>query len=230
MPLTLYELKGKGALRFSPYCWRTRMALAHKGLTADLVPVGFSDKPLIAFSGQGKVPILVDDGQTVHDSWTIACHLEDRYPDRPSLFSGPGGRALARFVNLWTDKQVHGAISPLIVGDIPGILDEPDRTVFVSSRAERLATWIRTEPERDVARRKLADVLTPVRDILAERPFLSGTAPAYADYILLGPFQWARCVSATPLLDRNDPVHAWRSRMMEAHGGLCAKAPGQPLD
>jgi hypothetical protein len=38
----------------------------------------------------------------IHDSWAIACHLEDVYTDRPSLFGGENGRALARFINLWS--------------------------------------------------------------------------------------------------------------------------------
>lgn len=39
MSLKLYELVGTDAARpFSPYCWRTRMALAHKGLTAESLP------------------------------------------------------------------------------------------------------------------------------------------------------------------------------------------------
>ena len=229
MAITLYELKGKGELRFSPYCWRTRLALAHKGITPELVPVGFTDKPLIAFSGQQKVPIIVDDGKTVFDSWTIACHLEDRYPDRASLFAGAGGRQLARFINLWCDKMVHPAVSPMVVGDIPGILDPKDYDFFVSTRAARLATALKSETERAAQRKVLADVLTPVRDILAERPFLSGDKPAYADYILMGPFQHARIISATPLLDEADPVYAWRGRMMGLCDGLAAKAAGNPV-
>ena len=39
MTLKLFELVGADPTRpFSPYCWRTRMALAHKGLTAETIP------------------------------------------------------------------------------------------------------------------------------------------------------------------------------------------------
>ncbi|MGL4964315.1 MAG: hypothetical protein ACRC67_24000 [Inquilinus sp.] len=48
--LTLYELAGAdAALRFSPHCWKTRMALAHKGLEADRLPWRFTEKDAIAF-------------------------------------------------------------------------------------------------------------------------------------------------------------------------------------
>ena len=36
--LSLYELAGADReLRFSPHCWKTRMALAHKGLNVELL-------------------------------------------------------------------------------------------------------------------------------------------------------------------------------------------------
>ena len=84
MALTLYELAA-GERRFSPYCWRVRMALAAKGLEAERVPIRFSDKALLAFSGQDRVPVLRDGDTVVFDSWRIACHLEDAYP-APALY------------------------------------------------------------------------------------------------------------------------------------------------
>jgi hypothetical protein len=30
--------------RFSPYCWRTRMALAHEGLTFETIPQRFNER------------------------------------------------------------------------------------------------------------------------------------------------------------------------------------------
>ncbi len=57
---TLYELGGIDDVRYSQFSWRTRMALAHKGLEFDTVAVRVSDKAAIAFSDQDKVPILKD--------------------------------------------------------------------------------------------------------------------------------------------------------------------------
>ncbi len=53
--------------------------------------------------------------------------------------------------------------------------------------------------------------------------------PLYADYIVFGAFQWARCISDFRLLAADDPVHAWRARMLELYGGLAAKAKGYPV-
>ncbi|MDA0261379.1 MAG: glutathione S-transferase family protein, partial [Proteobacteria bacterium] len=49
MTLTIYELCGADDRRFSPYCWRTRLALAHKGLVPNVEPVGFTQKDKITF-------------------------------------------------------------------------------------------------------------------------------------------------------------------------------------
>src|SRR5690348_10717265 len=80
--LILYELGGANGQRYSQFSWRTRMALAHKGLEFETVPVRVGDKAAIAFSEQDKVPILRDGEQIVSDSWKIAEYLESAYPDR----------------------------------------------------------------------------------------------------------------------------------------------------
>ena len=89
MPLKLFELVGTDNARpFSPFCWRTRMALAHKGLSAESIPWCFTEKHAIAPHQSEKVPVLLDGETSVVDSWVIANYLEDSYPDRPSLFGG----------------------------------------------------------------------------------------------------------------------------------------------
>ena len=119
MPLKLYELVGTDPSRpFSPFCWRTRMALAHKGLSAETIPWCFTEKGAIAPHGSEKVPVLLDGERAVVNSWTIATYLEDAYPDRPSLFGGEGGRAMGRMLNWWGDGVI-GGMFPLIIADIP---------------------------------------------------------------------------------------------------------------
>src|SRR5687768_13055202 len=113
--LVLYELSAKADRRFSPFCWKARMALAHKELAPEYVPVAFTDKKTIAFSGQDRVPVLVDDGVTVSDSWNIACYLEDRYSCEPSLFGGEAGRNLTRFVDLWATRTMFPLLVRLVL-------------------------------------------------------------------------------------------------------------------
>src|SRR5438132_12572355 len=82
--ITLYDLAGADAeRRFSPFCWRTKMALAHKGLDVETVPWRFTEKEKLPQPNAGRVPVIVDGGEVVHDSTTIADYLETRYADRP---------------------------------------------------------------------------------------------------------------------------------------------------
>src|SRR6266436_5385349 len=73
MPLKLFELVGTDEARpFSPFCWRTRMALAHKGLSAQSIPWRFTEKDAIAPHNSEKVPVLIDGETAIVDSWAIA--------------------------------------------------------------------------------------------------------------------------------------------------------------
>jgi hypothetical protein len=38
-------------------------------------------------------------------------------------------------------------------------------------------------------------------------------------------FMWARCTSPLELLADDDPVHAWRERLLDAFGGMARAAP-----
>jgi hypothetical protein len=61
--------------------------------------------------------------------------------------------------------------------------------------------------------------------VLKGDPYLSGGRPLYADYILFGCFMWARSISGFRLLTSDDPIYAWRERMLDAMGGLVRNAP-----
>jgi glutathione S-transferase len=223
----LYDLAGADpALRFSPYCWRAKLALAHKGLVVDAVPWRFTDRDAIAFSGQGRVPVLVDGERTVSDSWAIALYLEEAYPDRPSLFGAPAAISVTRFVNAWADMILQGGMIRLIVSDIAAIIHEKDRAYFRESREQRFGMPLeQVTAGREDRLKAFRDTLLPLRHTLSAQPYLAGEAPAYADYIVFGSFQWARCVSSFELLAGDDAVAAWRERMLDLFDGFARKAP-----
>jgi glutathione S-transferase len=223
----LYDLAGaEPERRFSPYCWRTRMALAHKGLPVRTVPWRFTDKDVIAFTGQGRVPVLVDGETAVHDSWTIALYLEEHYPDRPSLFHGSDAMAVTRFVNSWADRVLVPMVATLILVDIHDHLHDKDRAYFRASREKAFGKPLEeVMAERDARVVSFRQTLEPLRATLRAQPFIAGDAPAYADYIPFGVLQWARAISPFPLLDAGDPVFAWRDRLLDAFDGLARTAP-----
>jgi glutathione S-transferase len=228
MNLQLFELVGTDAARpFSPYCWRTRMALAHKGLDHGSIPWRFTEKQRIAPHGSEKVPVLLHDENPVVDSWVIANYLEDKFPDRPSLFGGEGGRAPMRMINSWGDIAIVGSIFPLIVADIPEHLGTVDADYFRTSREARLGKKLEeAAAERDKAVIGFRRSLEPLRMTLRAQPYLGGAAPNYADYIVFGGFQWARVVSPFRLLAEDDPIYAWREKLLDAFDGLARKSPG----
>jgi glutathione S-transferase len=231
MAITLYDLAGaEEDRRFSPYCWRVKMALKHKGLEFDAVPWRFTDKEAIAFSGQEAVPVLVDGGREVHDSWAIAQYLEEAYPGRPGLFEGPEAQALCQFFAQWTVRAIHAPILRVVLLDLFSQLHEKDRAYYRQSREKRFGATLEQhggEPKKALA--ELRGALEPLRPGLVQNAFVSGKAPGFADYVLFGAFQWARVVSPARLLEPDDPVYAWRERVLDLHGGYAREAKGYPV-
>jgi glutathione S-transferase len=221
MSIIMHDLAGADPeLRFSPYCWRTRFALAHKGLPVETVPWRFTEREALAFSGQGKVPVIQDEGRVVSDSWSIAEYLEEQVPT-PTLFGGSGGRAHALFINSWADAVLVGGIARLIVRDIVDMIDPKDRDYFRSSREARFGCSLEeVQAGRDDRLAAFRDLLVPVRLVLRRQDWLGGAAPSYADHIVAGTLMWPRCASRIALLEDNDPVAQWQRRVLDLYGGL----------
>lgn len=224
--LRLFDLAGANDnLRFSPNCWRTRLALAHKGLPVETIAWRFTEKDLIAQSGQGKVPVLVAGDQWLFESWDIAEYLEDNYPGRPLLFGCTHGRATARFVNQWSSEVLHPAVARVIVPDIPAALHEKDQDYFRTTWEAAFGRSLEAlAAERDQALMALRQTLAPLRSVLSKQPFVAGASPAYADHAVFGAFQWARVISPVALTTPEDPVSAWTERMLDAYDGLARAA------
>src|ERR1700731_1896607 len=227
MPITMYDLAGTDPnRRFSPFCWRTRMALAHKGLEVETVPWRFTEKDKLPQPNGGRVPVIVDGGHVGHHSYAIADHLEIRYPDRPSLFGGEAGRGLSRFVQNWTETVLQPALVGFVVLDICRHSAPQDQAYFRQSREERFGKRLEdVVKDRDQRLPAFRDSLAPLRRTLERQKFLAGDTPAYADYIVFGAFQWAQAISDFELLASDDPVAAWRGRLLDAFGGMARKAP-----
>jgi glutathione S-transferase len=225
LALTLYELVDAKGRRYSPYCWRTRMALAHKGLDAKGELCAHSDKKL-AFSGQSLVPVLVDGAKVVSDSWNVAVYLDEAYPDRPMLMDGAQGRSFAKFINAWTDTIIGRPLVRSLYLDIWKTLHadaDPDR--FRKLREERNGATLEAlyaNRAKDFA--ELNREIAPLNDLLSHQPFVAGDAPAYADYIVFGTLQMARRVDVEPLLPQNGAVLRWRDAVRGLFNGLADAA------
>jgi glutathione S-transferase len=223
--ITLWELGGRNDRRYSLFSWRTRMALRHKGLPFETQPVRMSDKAAIAFSGGKTVPVIKDGDTVVRDSWRIAEHLEDRYPDAP-LFGGPIGRGVTQTFNTWVDRSLVGAMLAAIVADIHERVDPQDEAYFRQMMEGILKRSLEEAREkREDALRRLGGALEPLQAALKRQPFVSGAGPAYADYILFSVFQWARVMSPQEVLAPESAISAWRDRMLDLYDGFARKVP-----
>ena len=92
--LTLYDAPR------CPYCARTRIVLAEKGVPYETVTIDLANRPawLIEHNPpDGRVPVLEDDGWVLSESSVIDEYLDERYPEPPLLPADPGERAVARF-------------------------------------------------------------------------------------------------------------------------------------
>ena len=217
-----------GGAHYSSYSWRTRMALRHKGIAFESHPVRISDQAAIAFSGQGKVPIIRHGDVVVSDSWNIAAYLETAFPDAPSLFGGAAGEALCRFVNAVADRQLMAAIAPAVALSITQMQDAGDAAHLRAGFEKGFGkTLEQLEAGRDGALQAFRRALDPLRATLKHQAFLGGAAPLYADYIMMAPLQWARIGDARPVLEADDPLNPWFERMLDLFDGFARSEPAR---
>ncbi len=114
-----------------------------------------------------------------------------------------------------------GAIARFIVRDLIDIIDPKDRDYFRSSREARFGASLEAiQAGREDRVAAFRDLLLPVRLVLRRQPWLGGSAPSYADYIIAGTLMWPRCASRLALLEDNDAVAQWLDRVLDLHGGL----------
>jgi glutathione S-transferase len=223
--IILYDLAGADGRRFSPNCWRTKLALAHKGLAFETKPVHFTDISTIANGRQKTLPVIDDGGRIVGDSAEIADYLETMYPERPSLFGGVSGRALTQFAQAWAVSTLHSGVIDLILLDIYNVLHKADRDYFRATRERRFGrTLEEVQQGREERLPAFRKSLQPLRTLLTAQPWVGGEGPLYADYLLFGPFQWARMVSDFRLLEDDDAVASWVDRCLDLHDGFARKA------
>ena len=221
MTRLLYSLCGADPdCRFSPHVWKVILALGHKGLDFTEVPTPFTAIKALEGGFSPTVPLLNDEGRLVRDSFDIALYLEERYPDRPSLFDGEGGKALSRGIEGYMQFIVQPALTRIIVKDIHARLAPVDQDYFRPSREARLGRTLEEVEAGSAAElAALPAKLEPLRHVLKFQPFLGGGHPLFADYIAFGAFQWARIVSPKPVLAAGDPVADWFERCLDLHGG-----------
>jgi glutathione S-transferase len=221
----LFDLVGNNDQRSSPYCWRAKLSLAHKNLDAEIIPVKFTEKAKLEFSGQTQVPILVDGKEIISDSWRIACYLEDNYPDQPALIGNTSARNLTQLFHQWFDKEIIMSLFPMIVPDNYKVVHPDDKEFYRESREAWLGKTLE-QLDADRSEEKLVEwkkSLEPIRTLLRDQLYLGGSSPLFSDYVVFSMFMWARTVSPWPIITQDDDMYPWRERMLDLYDGMPRK-------
>ena len=226
--ITLYDLQLQSGCTISPFVWRAKYALAHKGFDIDIVPGGFT---LIQERTGGKserLPVIVDDGIWVLDSWLIAEYLDERYPDRPALFEGPSMKALTKFIDSWLWRTAIGPWFRCYIQDYRDRSLKIDHDYVTKSREHMLGGQKLEDVQKGREDRlpQVPPTLEPFRALLRETRWLGGNKPNWADYCALSTFLWTASVAGTPCLPEDDPLRDWIDRGFDLFPGAGGHAGG----
>jgi glutathione S-transferase len=228
----LYELVMENGRSASPFVWRIRYSLAHKGIAWETVPLGLTDIPK-QFGGRFKtVPIIEDGATAMNESWDIADYLDRTFPDRRPLFCSESERATVRLLDSWLSTDILRKMFRVYALDVHNAARPEDRPYFRSSR-ERWLKGVTLEEytsDRVTQLHTLREALQPLRSHLTQHSFLGGSTPNYADYIALGLCQWIASVSTLPMLAADDHVlKSWLDRGFDQFNGLGRDPRMHPL-
>jgi stringent starvation protein A len=134
-----------------PYCARTRIALAEKGVEHETVQIDLDDRPSWIYEKNplGRVPVLEDDAFVLPESAVINEYLEERYPEPP----------------LWPADAAERAFGRLLVFRF----DQLSKPYYALRR------------EQEGARERLDAELAKLNAVLDAQPYLSGREYGLAD-------------------------------------------------
>jgi glutathione S-transferase len=220
--------------RLSPFVEKVWRALRWKRLDFEHPP--FDPLALRRVSPQTrKMPVLVIDGEPVHDSTFILRRLDALQPEPPLYTGDPRLAAAQRVLEDWADEALYWNLMALrwtpahaaattrqIVAGLPfplalvGRLALP-RSIVAMCRAQGMGRL----PEA-VLVRELAARLDDLAAVLGDRAFLMADQPGAADFAAYG--MLASLVSGpTPegdrLLAERPALGAWKQRIESLTGG-----------
>jgi glutathione S-transferase len=108
-------------------------------------------------------------------------------------------------------------------------LDPGDRAYYRSSREAAFGCTLEEYcADRSRWLAEFAATVAPLERTLTDQPYVSGTSPGYADYILFSVFQYARLGCPDEFLDQGTALWRWRAGLVQAFGGLGDRYPGYP--
>ncbi len=206
---------------------RVWVALLEKGLTFDTVEVdlaGDQFKPeFLSMNPFHHIPVLVDDGFTVIESFAILDYLEAKYPQPSLVPQTPEALATTRMVEMVTLNELVPAINPL---------------------TRQMMGFGEVSPEAiEEAKKKADGVLKFYVEKLGNGPFFGGDQLTLADVVAgtfapwFGPLglpmehyptlqDWTARLMERPAWETTQPTEAALEAFRERMKGLMAKRQG----
>jgi len=205
----LYERAGLDGLCPSPVCWRTRIALALKGVDAERRAMRFADVDRLAeITGSRTVPVLAVDGAMVVGSDAIAARLDAMVPDDMPLM-----RDDAATVGADLEREFSNRIGPLVSADFMRRLLPEDRDYYQQSREARFGkTFEELETLRPGLELDLAFSLGRIEPQLENHRYLGGDEIGWIDIMVYSYLAWIAFASPRSVPELVNPVRTWFER------------------
>jgi glutathione S-transferase len=231
--------------RHSAFCEKVRLILAFKGLDATVVEVtpGLGQLELFRLSGQRQVPVLVEGGEVIADSTSIALHLENRHPLPALLPPDPVVRARILLLEDWADTALASgarlALLQAAVSDpalraalLPDATPSPLRNLvgaFPGGVMAPLADAVR-ETLTPCQARQMRRNLETLTEVVSRQRYLEGTHLSLADLAVAAQLSLLKfpAIYGAPLAGRGvdgiadnpvlEPLFEWRDRIAEEAG------------
>lgn len=223
MTIEFYELAAENKeIKFSPFVWRARMALLHKGLDFKSIAWQFRDRET---KEHKIVPSIYDNGKMVSDSWEIAKYLDAQYPDKPMLMKDAEAEAHAQLVNNVCNNLIFPIAASMAIYPVSQIIDDESAAYFIETREAKFGKKLSAinNEDQDAAKANLANGLSVFEATLGTSDYLGGDALTYADYTLFGILKWIDVVAYRPVTEDSN-VGKWFDRISALYNGNATNA------
>ena len=170
-----------------PYSHQTRIVLAEKGITVEILNIDLHNKPedLIDLNPYGTVPTLVDRELVLYESKIIMEYLDERFPHPPLMPVDPVSRAKSRLAMFRIEKDWYS-----LLPDLEG----------------------KNEKAAAKARKILRDSLTASSEVFAVRPFFLSDEFSLVD-CAIAPLLWRLPYYKVELPRQAKPVLDYAERL-----------------
>lgn len=230
--IKLYDLVLASGVTLSPFVWRTKLALLHKGFEIEDIETSYMGIRRMLDGAYTRLPVIDDDGLIIKDSWEIADYLDKTYPDRPMLYRSQAEKNFGKFLDGWMWRTIVHPWFTCFTLDQLLLVHEEDKAYVLDAHQNRIFGGKPLEEVVAGKEQRLEEarpLLQPLRDILAGSKWLAGDEPNQIDYLALSLFLWCSSLASAPPLSKDDPLMDWLDRGLDLFGGIGRDPRLRPL-